>query len=184
VNREGTLHIIRKNTQIPEIPRFQVGFADYASSGGAMKTKDFLGEKELRDFFTSIGIQSRIAESALEGLRTEGSASVLNVVLSEKMLISLGLADPTPLPVFPVRFTVFRESSGGPVLSFSPALPFAPATFSSKAGVRFLSEESLIQALDDVGLPGFQIVKGVSTLTTYNVNRAQLSALGFKGSAW
>ena len=183
MNREGTLHVIRRKTLIPAVSRFQVGFADYASPGGAMKVRDLLGEQALRDFFSSIGIQPRIAESALGGLQTEGSASVLNVVLSEEMLISLGLADPAPMPTFPVRFTVFREPSG-PVLAFSSAIPFASATFSSKAGVRFLSETSLIKALDDVGLPGFQIVNGVSMLTTYYVNRAQLSALGFKTPLW
>lgn len=147
-----------------------------------MKTKDFLGEQAVKDFLTSIGIQPRFAESALQGLRTEGAASILNVVLSEQMLISLGLADRTPLPVFTVRFTVFHEPSG-PVLAFSPALPFAFPTFSSNAGVRFQSEESLIKALDGVGLPGLRIVRS-GVLTTYNVNHAQLSSLGFKMSAW
>src|SRR5689334_22624626 len=96
MNREGTLHIVQvsKASPLPTLDRYQVGFADYASPGGAMKMKEIVGEQALRDFFTSIGMQPMIAESALRGLRAEGSASVLRVVLPEEMLISLGLANP------------------------------------------------------------------------------------------
>jgi len=182
VNREGTLHFIRNRTQDhPDVFRFQVGFADYASPGGAMKTKELASEQALRDFLTSIGIQPMIVESVLSGLRSDGTASILNVTLSEQVLVNLGLADETPLPVFPVRFTVFREPQG-PVLAFCPAFPFSSATFASKAGVRFMSDSSLRKALEDAGLPANEITSGFGSLKVYNVNRAQLSALGFKPS--
>jgi hypothetical protein len=77
-----------------------------------MKMREFQGEQDLRHFFTSIGIQPRIAESALSALRTDGSASILSVVLPEHMLKSLGLIDETPLPLFAIRFTVFHEPNG------------------------------------------------------------------------
>ncbi|MGA9156217.1 MAG: hypothetical protein WB249_05455 [Candidatus Sulfotelmatobacter sp.] len=72
---------------------YQVGFAEYTSPGGAMKMREIVGEQALKDFFTSIGVQPNIAESAFRGLRTEGSASILSVVLPEEMLRMLGLQD-------------------------------------------------------------------------------------------
>jgi len=98
VNREGTLHIVdvSKGTTVPPPPGvrvYHVGFADYASPGGAMKMKRIVGEQGLRDFFTSIGVQPNIAESAINGLRIQGDASILRVVLPENMLIDLGLQD-------------------------------------------------------------------------------------------
>jgi hypothetical protein len=172
VNREGTLHIVRVSIG----DKYAVGFADYATSGGAMKIKEIIGKQALRDFFTSIGVQPNTAESALKGLETEGTANVLSVVLPEEMLISLGLADH---PQFvPVRFTVFREPSG-PRLAYSVAGPFTPATFSSKAGVPFPDMASLIRALDNAGLPGKAIAAGQAG-RTYTISSAQLSQLGFR----
>jgi len=94
VNREGTLHIVdvSKGVAVPPGLRvYHVGFADYASPRGAMRMKQIFGEQGLRDFFTSIGVQPNIAESAINGLRTQGDASILRVVLPDNMLVSLGL---------------------------------------------------------------------------------------------
>jgi hypothetical protein len=185
VNREGTLHIVlaTRPTPPPAEARYQVGFADYTSPGGAMKMKEIVGEHALRDLFTSIGVQPRIAESAINGLRSEGSASLLSVILPEERLINLGLADRKVQQYFSVRFTVFQEPNAS-VLSYSLAGPFIPATFSSKAGARYANMASLIGALDSVGLPGRDIVGMAHLGITYNVTGAQLSTLGLKPPAW
>jgi hypothetical protein len=185
VNREGTLHVVQvsKATPLPTLDRYQVGFADYKSPGGAMKVKEIVGEMALRNFFTSIGVKPMIVESVLRGLQTDRSASVLNVVLPEAMLISLGLADRKGQQQFPVRFTVFHESNG-PVLAYCLAAPFMSATFSSRAGVRFADIESLIRALDSVGLPGRTIVQMSQFDQSYAVTGAQLSQLGFTPPAF
>jgi len=93
MNREGTLHIVLTNPREP-IPRYQVGFADYATSGGAMKTRQLDGEQALRNFFTSIGINERNAMSVFQDLRTEGEASIMRVILPEHTLAELGLEEP------------------------------------------------------------------------------------------
>jgi hypothetical protein len=92
VNREGTLHIVVMNPG-KRVPRYSVGFADYSSASGAMKTVAVDGEQGLRDFFTRTGINQRIAMSVFENLRTEGEASVLRVILSDDMLLDLGLKE-------------------------------------------------------------------------------------------
>jgi hypothetical protein len=185
MNREGTLHIVQvsKPSHLPTLDRYQVGFADYASPSGAIKMKEFVGDQALRDFFTSIGVQPNIAESALLGLRTEGSASVLNVALPEEMLINLGLADPKSQSAFSVRFTVFSEPNG-PILAYTLAGPFMATTFASKAGVRYADALTLIRALDGVGLPGREIVNFSQVSGTYTVTPEQLSKLGLKPPAW
>jgi hypothetical protein len=71
-----------------------VGFTDYVSSGGAMKTRRIVGEKELRDFLTGVGLNERIVQPTLENLHSEGATSVLRVVLPDEMLNSLGLKQP------------------------------------------------------------------------------------------
>jgi len=71
-----------------------VGFADYATPGGAMKTRLIDGEQALRNFFTSIGINERTAMSVFRDLRAESEASVLRVILPEHTLIELGLQEP------------------------------------------------------------------------------------------
>jgi hypothetical protein len=93
VNREGTLHIVWLNRGQPE-PQYSIGFADYTSSGGAMKTITVNGDKALGDFLLSIGINQRISDSVFEGLRSDGQASVLRVVLPDQMLRQLGLQGP------------------------------------------------------------------------------------------
>jgi hypothetical protein len=185
VNREGTLHVVQvsKSTSLPTLDRYQVGFADYKSPGGAMKTREIVGEMALRNFFTSIGVKPMVVESVLRGLRTDGSASVLNVVLPEAALISLGLADRKYQQQFPVRFTVFDEPNG-PVLAYCLAGPFMSATFSNRARVRFADIESLIRALDSVGLPGRTIVQMRQLGEAYAVTGSQLTQLGFSPPAW
>ena len=96
MNREGTLHIVRvSHIASPMSPsdKFRVGFADYQSAGGALKTKEIVGEVALRQFLKGIGIDANIVESAFVGLRAEGSASILRLVLSDEALIRLGLQD-------------------------------------------------------------------------------------------
>lgn len=94
MNREGTLHIVWLNRGQNEPPQYSVGFTDYLSSGGAMKTRRVIGEKELRDFFIGIGVNERIVQPTLENLRNEGATSILRVVLPEEMLSRLGLKQP------------------------------------------------------------------------------------------
>ena len=185
MNREGTLHVVQvsKATPLPTLDRYQVGFADYKSPGGAMKTREIVGETELRNFFTSIGVKPMVVESVLRGLRSDGSASVLNVVLPEAMLVGLGLSDRQYEQQFPVRFTVFDEPSG-PVLAYCLAGPFISATFSSRGGVRFANIESLVRALDSVGLPGRTIVQMRHFGEAYPVTRSQLTQLGFNPPTW
>jgi hypothetical protein len=96
VNREGTLHIVRVShvaSRMSASDKFRVGFADYQSPGGALKTKEIAGEAALRQLLRTVGIDAHIVESAFTGLRSEGSASILRVVLSDESLIRLGLQD-------------------------------------------------------------------------------------------
>jgi hypothetical protein len=179
VNREGTLHVVQIAKAAPKLnfPRYQVGFADYSSPGGAMKMKEIIGEHGLKDFFTSIGVQPMMAESVLRGLETEGSASVLSVILPEEMLIRLGLADPKERQVFSVRFTIFRGPAG-PILAYCLDAPFVSVTFSSKSGARYPDMESLIRKLDSVGLPGKEVARVIGP--RYFVTAEQLVSLGLK----
>jgi len=140
--------------------------------------KEIVGENALQDFFTSIGVQPNIAKSALKGLQTEGTASVLNVILPEEMLINLGLADRKEQHFVSVRFTVFHEPTG-PVLAYCLAGPFMSANFSSEAGVRYADSTSLLKTLDSAGLPGRKIVSESQLGETYTVSTAQLAQLGF-----
>ena len=183
MNREGTLHIVQvsKPSPLPTVAKYQVGFADYSSPGGAMMMKELVGEHELRNFFTSIGVKPMVAESAMRGLQSDGSASLLNVSLPEDMLIRLGLAQPKRKELFSVRFTVFHEPAG-PVLAYALAGPFTPATFSSRAGARYGTMDALIGALESVGLPGREIVGNIAG--QYVVTADQLTTLGLKPPAW
>jgi hypothetical protein len=240
MNREGTLHIVLTNPGQP-VPRYSVGFADYKSPGGAMKTTNVNGEEALRNFFVRIGINQRIAQPTLETLRTEGVASVLRVSLPEEVLVELGLQDQIRggkakveaairmlkgkghtvqaiirhdgtmwfqvdesvlvawqemqniadgvysydelLRLYStnitVRFTIFNEPNG-PVLAYSVAAPFAPASFASKAGVRYPNSSSLIRALDGAGLPGEEIATMRDPTKIYTLTGAQLSRLNLK----
>ena len=74
-------------------------------------------------------------------------------------------------PTLSVRFTVFREPQG-PVLAYCIDGSF---TFSSKAGARFESIEQFVQALNCVGLPGYEICS--LTHRVYSVTRPQLRIL-------
>lgn len=93
MNREGTLHIVWLNRGQPVLPQYSVGFTDYASSGGAMKTRLINGQIELRNFLTGMGVGQGIVNATFENLSAEGATSVLRVVLSDDTLVSLGLKD-------------------------------------------------------------------------------------------
>ena len=58
MRREGTLHIVRVNPAAHhELPRYDVGFADYQS--GATKMKTILGNEPLRSFLgAAVGASS------------------------------------------------------------------------------------------------------------------------------
>src|SRR5713226_5671914 len=86
MRREGTLHIVWFNKGYPGAePKFSVGFADYQSSGGAMSMREFTGEQSLMQFLTEdIKVERDIVMSSLRGLRSEGNANILNVVLSDE----------------------------------------------------------------------------------------------------
>jgi len=91
MQREGTLHIVWLNRNRID-PVYSVGFADYASSGGAMKLKTVNGSHELIGFLSkNIRVHADIVNSALKGLQEEGNASIFNVILSDDQLYSLGL---------------------------------------------------------------------------------------------
>ena len=81
--------------------------------------------------------------------------------------------------VLPVRFTVFLEPSG-PVLAYSPAGAYESASFSSKAGTRYESVESLIKALNKAGLPGKEIVEMRVPAKVYTLTGAQLLHLNLR----
>jgi len=78
--------------------------------------------------------------------------------------------------VIPVRFTVFFEA-GGPILAYASAGPFESATFASKAGTKYPDVNSLIHALDKVGLPGLEIVQMRRPTKIYMVTGERLSEL-------
>lgn len=91
MQREGTLHIVWVNRGQSD-PQYSVGFADYRSSGGAMKQKRFNGWKELERFLTQeIRVTPDHLISTLDGLRDEGNASIFNVVLTDEQLAAVGL---------------------------------------------------------------------------------------------
>jgi hypothetical protein len=91
MQREGTLHIVWLNRGQVD-PQYSVGFADYRSSGGAMKQRRLSGWEELRRFLAQdIRINPDVLISTLNGLRDEGNASIFNVVLSDGELAAVGL---------------------------------------------------------------------------------------------
>jgi hypothetical protein len=91
MKREGSLHIVWLNRGQTE-PQYSVGFADYRSSGGAMKMRRLNGGNELVHFLThEIRVHPDVLASAVNGLRDEGNASIFNVVLSDEELTKLGL---------------------------------------------------------------------------------------------
>jgi hypothetical protein len=93
VNREGTLHIVWINRGQHVPPQYHVGFADYSSSGGAMKMKPINGEAEMRNFLTLIGMNQRIIQSTFDNLALEGSTSIMRVMLPDEVLVSVGLKE-------------------------------------------------------------------------------------------
>jgi hypothetical protein len=65
---------------------YLVDFADYLSSGGPIQMKRIVGEQALNNFLSSIGVQPNNARSVFEDLKTDGTASLLNVILPESTL--------------------------------------------------------------------------------------------------
>jgi hypothetical protein len=106
MNREGTLHIVRLNRGQSAQPQYSIGFADYASPGGAMKTVEINGEEGLRSIFVGIGLNQRIVASSLDNLNNEGQASILRVILPEEMLRRIGLQSPLMNPKDKVEFAI------------------------------------------------------------------------------
>ena len=95
MKHEGTLHIVWMNraSRDPE-PSYHAGFADYLSSGGAMKMRDFRGNEALLRFLRDeVHVHQHTLDSVLPGLREAGSVSIFNVVLDDEELLKLGLAD-------------------------------------------------------------------------------------------
>jgi hypothetical protein len=92
MTREGSLHIVWLNRGQQTEPQYSVGFADYRSSGGAMKMRRLSGGNELVGFLTrEVRVHPDVLASAVNGLRDEGNASIFNVVLSDEELTKLGL---------------------------------------------------------------------------------------------
>jgi len=91
MRREGTLHIVRVNPAAHhELPRYDVGFADYQS--GATKMKTILGNEPLRSFLgAAVGVFSQTIESTIESLKTESIANIFDVALADDALAKLGL---------------------------------------------------------------------------------------------
>lgn len=91
MRKEGTLHIVWLNRPASDSV-YSVGFADYASSGGAMKPRNFNGTHDLRRFLLhDIEVDEVLVNSSLAGLRDEGNASIFNVILTDKQLKALEL---------------------------------------------------------------------------------------------
>jgi hypothetical protein len=93
MNREGTLHIVWLNRGHSYPAQYSVGFTDYVSSGGAMKTRQIMGDEDLTSLLTRIGLDPRVQHATFENLHAEGSTSILRVVLSDDALVSLGLKE-------------------------------------------------------------------------------------------
>jgi len=91
VNREGTLHIVWLNRGLRGDPVFNVGFADYASPGGAMKTIQIGGWAFLNNWLVGMGVTPKVIESTFASLKNDGSAGILHVVLPETTVKRLGL---------------------------------------------------------------------------------------------
>ncbi len=73
-------------------PEYGVGFADYQSSGGAMRQRILRGGTELIHFLSQeIRVHPDVLTSAVKGLHEEGNASIFNVALSDEQLARLGL---------------------------------------------------------------------------------------------
>jgi hypothetical protein len=92
MTREGSLYIVWLNRGQLAPPEYSVGFADYRSSGGAMKMRSLHGGDELVRFLAQeIRVHPEVLISAINGLRGEGNASIFNVVLSDEDLTTFGL---------------------------------------------------------------------------------------------
>ena len=92
MQKEGTLHILWMNSAAHnEVPSYHVEFADY-QSGAVKKLRTIMGNEQLRSFLgLGIEIHSQTKGSTFEGLKIECIANILNVVLSDDKLASLGL---------------------------------------------------------------------------------------------
>jgi hypothetical protein len=76
-----------------------------------------------------------------------------------------------------VRFQVFFERAGGPVLSWSEVRDmFTPLSFSSH-GTQFGSTEEMIAFLSGLGLPGEEIATLFNPEKSYFLTVAQMEAL-------
>jgi len=93
MKRHGTIHIIYLTRKLQAAtPHYAVGFADYASAGGALKTRPVVGDDALAAYLTTqVGIRPDTVNSLLPALRGEGNASILDVALSDEELPRLGL---------------------------------------------------------------------------------------------
>lgn len=77
-----------------------------------------------------------------------------------------------------VRFEVFLNNSQGPFLSYC-LVPndFVPANFSDRSGAQFRSSEEMVEALDNLGLPGREIFSSHGN-KVYSLTHAQMETLG------
>jgi len=90
MQREGLLHILWiSGAAHNEMPLYHVEFVDY--QGGDVTTKTIRGNEHLRSFLgLELGVLSQAIESAIEKLKKESVANIVDVVLPDDKLARLG----------------------------------------------------------------------------------------------
>jgi hypothetical protein len=91
VHKGGTLHIVCMN-EGQQPPEYQVAFSNNGALGRTIKMLQIHGDSELAGFLAGdVGVDPAQVGSAVESLKSEGKARILDVALSDADLIVLGL---------------------------------------------------------------------------------------------
>ena len=90
---EGSLRVFRYKSVSPTAPQeFDVTYAPYDRTGGALRARRLLGRDALAHFLeTDVHLNQEVLESALATVDLEQSVSVPNVVFTEDEIARLGL---------------------------------------------------------------------------------------------
>jgi hypothetical protein len=91
MQREGLLHILwMSGATHNDVPSYHVEFVDY--QGGDVKIRTIRGNEHLRSFLgLELGVPSQAIQSALEKLKKESVANIVDVVLPDDKLTRVGL---------------------------------------------------------------------------------------------
>jgi len=89
---EGSIHVVRSETEPAGTHAYFVMFSSYLGSGGTMKPRSFPNEDALLHFLVNqLTIDLPVAEQAIRQANEKGSANIPNVKLTKERQIMLQL---------------------------------------------------------------------------------------------